>query len=221
MEFALEMLIKAELYKLRITEVPTTLSPDGRDRKPHLKTYRDGWRSLRLYLMMSPRWSFGIPGILLSAAGLAATAAGSLPILDARLGMWLMIFGPTLLVLGYQAIMLAVFTKLIALEVGLHPPSVRLKSLHSVATLERFLVFGVLFAACAVVFALILVPAAAERANPNALLKASVGAITLLILSGQTMMSGLCIGVLRLVTERRKFRRKRESDFSDDDSNAK
>ena len=56
MEFALEMVIKAEMHGLRITEVPTTLSPDGRDRAPHLRRYRDGWRSLRFYLLMSPRW---------------------------------------------------------------------------------------------------------------------------------------------------------------------
>ena len=61
MEFALEMVIKAEMHGLRITEVPTTLSPDGRDRAPHLRRYRDGWRSLRFYLLMSPRWFFGFP----------------------------------------------------------------------------------------------------------------------------------------------------------------
>ena len=78
MEFALEMIIKAELYELKITEVPTTLSRDGRGRKPHLRTYRDGWRSLRLYLLMSPRWTFGIPGIILSTLGLATLAASVL-----------------------------------------------------------------------------------------------------------------------------------------------
>ena len=62
MEFALEMVIKSQMHGLRITEVPTTLSPDGRDRAPHLRRYRDGWRSLRFYLLMSPRWFFGYPG---------------------------------------------------------------------------------------------------------------------------------------------------------------
>ena len=70
MEFALEMIVKAGMHRLRITEVPTTLSPDGRDRAPHLRRYRDGWRSLRFYLLMSPRWVFAIPGLVLLVGGL-------------------------------------------------------------------------------------------------------------------------------------------------------
>ena len=69
MEFALEMIVKAGMQGLRITEVPTTLSPDGRDRAPHLRRYRDGWRSLRFYLLMSPLWLFGIPGLVLLVGG--------------------------------------------------------------------------------------------------------------------------------------------------------
>jgi hypothetical protein len=68
-EDALEMVIKANMRGLRITEVPTTLSPDGRDRAPHLRRYRDGWRSLRFYLLMSPRWFFGVPGLILLVGG--------------------------------------------------------------------------------------------------------------------------------------------------------
>ena len=73
MEFALEMLIKAKMHGLRIIEVPTTLSPDGRDRASHLRRYRDGWRSLRFYLLMSPRWFFGYPGAILFLGGLIAS----------------------------------------------------------------------------------------------------------------------------------------------------
>ena len=61
MEFATEMVVKATLLKLRIAEVPTTLSPDGRNRPPHLRTWRDGWRTLRFFLLYSPRWLFLIP----------------------------------------------------------------------------------------------------------------------------------------------------------------
>jgi len=62
MEFASEMIVKSTLNGLRITEIPTTLSPDGRDRRPHLRTWRDGWRHLRFLLLYSPRWLFLIPG---------------------------------------------------------------------------------------------------------------------------------------------------------------
>jgi glycosyltransferase involved in cell wall biosynthesis len=74
MEFAVEMVIKASLGKAKITEVPITLHPDGRKtRKPHLKTFRDGWRTLRFFFLYSPRWLFLIPGIAMTLIGLVAS----------------------------------------------------------------------------------------------------------------------------------------------------
>jgi hypothetical protein len=73
MEFASEMVVKATLYDLCITEVPTILSPDGRSRPPHLRSWRDGWRHLRFLLLYSPRWLFLYPGLLLILAGLIST----------------------------------------------------------------------------------------------------------------------------------------------------
>src|SRR5919108_3447913 len=70
MEFASEMVVKATVFKMRITEVPTTLSPDGRSGPPHLRSWRDGWRHLRFLLLYSPRWLFLNPGIVLMMAGL-------------------------------------------------------------------------------------------------------------------------------------------------------
>src|SRR4026208_2626990 len=70
MEFASEMVVKATLHKMRITEVPTTLSPDGRSRAPHLRSWRDGWRHLRFLFLYSPRWLFLYPGLLLILIGL-------------------------------------------------------------------------------------------------------------------------------------------------------
>src|SRR3974377_1565095 len=69
MEFAIEMIVKATIHGLRIAEVPTTLSPDGRGRPPHLRSWRDGWRHLRFYLLLSPEWLFLYPGLLLAALG--------------------------------------------------------------------------------------------------------------------------------------------------------
>ncbi len=74
MEFASEMIIKASLAKLRICEVPTTLQPDGRNRPPHLRSWRDGWRHLRFMLLFSPRWLFIYPGIVLFLIGLLGSA---------------------------------------------------------------------------------------------------------------------------------------------------
>src|SRR5687767_10394655 len=68
MEFASEMVVRATVEGLRIVEVPTTLAPDGRSRRPHLRTFRDGWRHLRFLLLFSPRWLFLYPGVILMIA---------------------------------------------------------------------------------------------------------------------------------------------------------
>ena len=70
MEFASEMVVKASLLRMKVSEVPTTLSPDGRSHPPHLRTWRDGWRHLRFLLMYSPRWLFLYPGSLMIILGL-------------------------------------------------------------------------------------------------------------------------------------------------------
>ena len=74
MEFASEMVVKASLLHMKVSEVPTTLSPDGRDRAPHLRTWRDGWRHLRFMLMYSPRWLFLVPGMFFILLGLVGYA---------------------------------------------------------------------------------------------------------------------------------------------------
>ena len=72
MEFASEMVVKATLRHKAIAEVPTTLSPDGRSRPPHLRSWRDGWRHLRFLMLFCPKWLFFYPGLVLLAAGLAS-----------------------------------------------------------------------------------------------------------------------------------------------------
>lgn len=207
MEFALEMIIKAELYELRITEVPTTLSPDGRDRKPHLKTYRDGWRSLRLYLLMSPRWTFGLPGLVLTTTGILAFLAGFLVSEDG--GVWLRIFSLAAMVIGYQSVLLAIFAKFIAIESGLHPPVTQFEMLRNRGTLERFLIVGLLIAFLSVALALGgLWYFSRQMFEHQLLLLLQAG----LIVGGQTVLAGFYFGLLHLLTERRLYPRKRRGD---------
>jgi hypothetical protein len=132
MEFAIEMIVKSSLHGLRMTEVATTLSPDGRTRKPHLRTWRDGWRSLRFLLLYSPNWLFFYPGLLLGMAGLAGM--GWL-LGDGHAPGGMVPFSVTALV-GASSVLFAAFAKTFAISEGLLPPESRLMRLFGYVTLE-------------------------------------------------------------------------------------
>jgi glycosyltransferase involved in cell wall biosynthesis len=147
MEFATEMLIKASLTNARIAEVPITLHPDGRKaHAPHLKTFRDGWRTLRFFLLCTPRWLFLVPGFALFALGLLgyALALPGVTLRGATLDAHTLLFASLALLCGYQAAVFAVFTKTLAQREGLLPPAPRLARFFEIATLERGLVLSAL-----------------------------------------------------------------------------
>lgn len=145
MEFANEMLIKATLIGARIEEVPVTLHPDGRkSRRPHLRTFRDGWRTLRFYLLFSPRWLFLVPGGLLMLMGFLGwlLAAGGVAVAGRALGGNAMIVSGMLLLCGYQSVLFALLTKAFAINEGLLPMDHRMERFFQRVTLERGLVAG-------------------------------------------------------------------------------
>ena len=147
MEFATEMVIKSSLQNARIAEVPITLHPDGRKaHAPHLKTFRDGWRTLRFFLMYSPRWLFLVPGTLLIGLGIVgyAVAMPGLRLWGATFDAHTLLFASLAILCGYQSVLFAVFTKRFAISEGLMPQDRRITGLASLVTLERGLVFGVL-----------------------------------------------------------------------------
>lgn len=127
MEFASEMVIKAQLHHLRITEIPTVLRRDGRDRPPHLRPWRDGWRHLRFMLLFSPRWLFLYPGAVLLVVGATLgtrLAFGPWHIADGvTLDVHTLLFCGIAVLLGFQSVSFAVLTKAYALKHGLHPPT--------------------------------------------------------------------------------------------------
>jgi glycosyltransferase involved in cell wall biosynthesis len=139
MEFATEMVVKATLLRLKIDEVPTTLSPDGRSRPPHLRTWRDGWRTLRFFLLYSPRWLFLYPGLALMITG-AALGLWLLPssrtVGIATLDVHTMLYCAAMVLLGFQAVAFAVFTKVFAITEGLLPPDPVLDRLFRYIDLE-------------------------------------------------------------------------------------
>ena len=145
MEFATEMVLKSALVGGRIAEVPITLHPDGRKaHAPHLKTFRDGWRTLRLLLLYSPRWLFLIPGLALVALGLLAFALAlpGVQIGPARLDAHTLLFGSLGLIVGFQAVLFFLATKAFAIGEGLLPPDPRLRRFLDLAQLEKGLLAG-------------------------------------------------------------------------------
>src|SRR3989475_7098833 len=147
MEFASEMVVNAAVEGLRIAEVPVTLSPDKRDRPPHLRTWRDGWRHLRFLLLYSPRWLFLYPGALLMAVGalvLLWLLPGERAIGSLRLDVHTLVYAAAAVVLGYQSVIFALFTKTFAISEGLLPEDPRLTRLYRYVTLETGIVAGIL-----------------------------------------------------------------------------
>jgi glycosyltransferase involved in cell wall biosynthesis len=145
MEFASEMVVKAALADLDIREVPTTLSPDGRSRPPHLRTWSDGWRHLRFLLLFSPRWLFLVPGLIAFIGGLLLTAvllAGPIEIGPFGLDVSALVYAAGATIGGFQAISFALFTKILAISRGFLPPDDRINRLGGTFRLERGLLVG-------------------------------------------------------------------------------
>jgi glycosyltransferase involved in cell wall biosynthesis len=147
MEFASEMIVKATLLGLKIAEVPTTLHPDGRSRPPHLRPWRDGWRHLRFLLMYSPRWLFLYPGLAMILTG----TGGCIWLLPTpgRIGnvgfdIHTLLYAFVAIVLGFQFIAFATFTKVFAISEGLLPEDPRLTRAFRYISLELGLGVGVL-----------------------------------------------------------------------------
>lgn len=147
MEFASEMVIKAQLLGLGITEVPTTLSQDGRTRKPHLKPWRDGWRHLRFMLSLSPKWTFFYPGLLISLIGLSLYVPllfGNITVGNIGLSNNARILTSTLIVLGYTQLTWGVALRIFATREGLLPTSKAIERILSKSIFEIGSLIGLL-----------------------------------------------------------------------------
>ncbi|MGB8341493.1 MAG: glycosyltransferase family 2 protein [Chthoniobacterales bacterium] len=145
MEFATEMIIKASLHKARIAEIPITLHPDGRrTHAPHLRTIRDGWRTLRFFLVFSPQWLFLAPGFVLALLGLAGytVALPGLKIGGVTFDAHTLLFSSLAILMGYQSVLFAICAKTFAINEGLLPSDSRFEQFFQVIYLERGLAIG-------------------------------------------------------------------------------
>ena len=207
MEFASEMVVKATLLGLSITEVPTTLSRDGRSRAPHLRSWRDGWRYLRFLLLFSPRWLFLYPGFALIAVGAAMFALilpGPRTIAGVTFDVNTLMYASAAVVLGTQSVIFATFTKVYAVTHGLHPPDPRLDRLFRIVTLETGVVVGAILLLVGLVGSMIAVDFWGERSfgdlDPRQTLRLIIPATLFLALGFQIILSSFFLSVLGLAT---------------------
>lgn len=207
MEFASEMVVKATLRELRITEVPTTLSPDGRSRPPHLRSWRDGWRHLRFLLQFSPVWLFFYPGLLLLLAGVG-TMAWLLPqqrsAVGVAFGVNTLVFAAAGIVCGFQAIVFYMFAKTYAIRAGLLPEDALVTRLREILRLEVGLIAGLFAVAAGLVLASFAIGMWETRSfgplDPEQSLRIVIPSATLLIVGIQVIFSSCLLSILHLET---------------------
>ncbi len=205
MEFAIENIIKSTLFGAKIAEVPITLHPDGRKaHAPHLKTFRDGWRTLRFILMYSPRCLFLLPGLVLILLGMIgyALALPSVRVFGATLDAHTLLCASLALLMGYQAVQFAVMSKVFGIEEKLMPPDSRLVAFFRHATLER----GLMFSAAIFLFGLVLLVlavrqwAAVDYGNLDyaRTMRLVVPGVTLCALGFQNALGGFFVSLLSM-----------------------
>ena len=203
MEFATEMIIKASLFGAKIGEVPITLHPDGRkSHAPHLKTFRDGWRTLRFYLMYSPRWLFLIPGLLLVLLGGIGygVALPGLTLGGVTFDAHTLLFASLASLCGYQSILFALFTKTFAISEGLMPNDPRFTRFCQVVNLEK----GLVIASATLLVGLTLLLAAVDRWRMAGFghldyaqtMRLVVPGVTLTALGFQTILSSFFVSIM-------------------------
>ena len=196
------MVVKATLYKLKITEVPTTLKKDGRSHAPHLRRFRDGWRHLKFLLMHSPNWLFLYPGIFFVVLGLVLLIAlmfGPISIGKVTLDIHTMLYGSAFTIIGASTIQFAVFTKTYAKNYGFIPVDPKETEKF---TEDRVILAGailLLIGIIATILALVLWGKTSFGAlNPQQIMRLTIPALTAMAVGVQMIFGGFFIGILNI-----------------------
>jgi len=202
MEFASEMVIKAVLGKLRISEIPITLHPAGRTRPPHLRSFRDGWRHLRFMLLFSPTYLFFVPGALCMLLGiipLILLGRGPRYLAGLTFDVHYMVLGSLLTALGFQVILTGVFAKTYSHAARLYAPDRTLSVLGRYFNLERGLLLGMIVFLCGfAIDARILIGWLRSGMSTLDAVRPAIQASTLMIIGGQTIFSSFFLSMLTL-----------------------
>lgn len=205
MEFASEMVVKASLCKMKITEVPTILYPDGRSRPPHLRTWRDGWRHLRFLLIYSPKWLFLYPGILLMLLGVITSAIlviGRATFACVVFDVHTLLYTTSFIMIGFQFVSFFVFTKVFAITNGLLPASPNFEKTFKYFNLERGLVVGFLILLTGIIFSVNAILSWKKLhfgpLEPTIILRQTIPAVMFLTIGVQSILYSFFLSVLGL-----------------------
>ncbi len=203
MEFASEMVVKATLAHLRVAEVPTTLSPDGRSRPPHLRSWRDGWRHLKFLLTFAPKWLFFYPGAALASVGLVllfALLPGSVHLGSVTLGVHTLLFAAAGVIIGAQLMSFAVVARLFGVREKLWPSSPRIELARRWFTIDRTCVAGAVMLAGGIAIAVAAVGGWAGRGFGNldveGTMRLAIPSVLLCALGVQALVTGFFTALL-------------------------
>ena len=210
MEFASEMIVKATLAGLIISDVPTTLSPDGRTRAPHLRSWRDGWRHLRFLLMMSPRWLLLYPGLLLIALGTTATAMifkGPFVINGVGFDIHTMLYASGGTILGLQLVLFSILARAIGCVKNVLPMTPNFKRFLDTFTLERGIFCGLVIGLAGLLAAVysveIWIAAQLAALDPQAMMRVAIPSVTLLLTGAEIIFASFILSFIDVQPEAR------------------
>lgn len=207
MEYASEMIIQAALHDYKIAEVPTTLSVDGRSRKPYLNTWSDGWRHLKVLLLHTPDWLFFYPGCLLAAVGLILMImliGGPVQIRHISLDINTMLFAGAFLIIGVNAILFSVYTKIYAAKTFYIPMNKSIEKISRFSADQGIGIGFLLFVTgliIAIVACIIWGSTSFGDLNPQKVMHITIPAVTLCSIGAELIFGGFFIGILNIKHE--------------------
>jgi glycosyltransferase involved in cell wall biosynthesis len=206
MEFASEMVVKAALAQLSTAEVPTTLSPDGRQRPPHLRPWRDGWRHLRFMLLRNPHWLFLYPGVALTLLGLLGSVvltAGPLPVPGVfTLDINALLYFAVAAVVGVQIMFVGLFALALAQKMKLRVATGFLEKLLRLRSLEGAIFVGAGLVLAGMGGALFAVlqwgHASFGSLVPTQMMRITIPSVMILAIGTQVVFGGLLLGFIEI-----------------------
>ena len=202
MEYASEMVVQAVVNGYKVSEVPTTLSPDGRSRPPHLRSWRDGWRHLKFLLMHSPNWLFLYPGLVLVVFGLilgTSVVITQFRLFGAGLDINTILYSAAMVIVGFNLVSIHVFTKTYAIQAKF----IRVEdNFLSKLNADTCSVFGLIAVLGGIVMTVIAFAVWGRESfgvlEPESFMRLTIPAMTLIVVGVQLMFSGFFIDILRI-----------------------